>query len=639
MKNKLTSFLAGIICIVSLPSCNEYLDIVPNDGIATLDMAFNMRSQAFKYLASCYKYLATLTPGYLDYVGFAASDEMDVAMNSTISDSAWKSKISQILWGQQNVTSVYGNDFQTMYQAIRYCNTMVDEIDKVPDMPVWEKEQWKAEAKTLKAFYYFNLVRKWGPVPIVKENLPVSADMETSRVSRNTIDECFDYMLEILDEAIPALYDKPQSLDEYGRVTAPVAAMLKAKIAVTAASPLFNGNDDFSILVNKDGTQLFPKKTEDQKHERWAYAMKACEEAIAICERGSYNKLYTYDGSFHGDSHLVMELTLRERICEDFNVEVIWANTQQDTDMNKSLQRITGANSAAEQFPDLWYFRTLMNVPMKIANQYYTKHGVPVENDLERKGVKADNLRVGTTVDDEKWYIQSGYETAEFNFDREPRFYADISFDGGYWLNSLNNDQTPEQLPKVKRGLNLPIRTGYGIKKLSKHSQVINSSATASITFYIFPIFRLADLFLLYAEAINEAEGPDGEHSEMMFKYIDAVRSRAGIPGVKEAWDTYSDMPGKYSTQIGMRDIIRRERGIEMAFEGERFWDIRRWKTAPAQHSEPVYGWNNTYYTSKTRYYQVTYVTEHPFIQRDYFWPFSTALLENNPNLVQNIGW
>ncbi|MCQ2119605.1 MAG: RagB/SusD family nutrient uptake outer membrane protein, partial [Bacteroidales bacterium] len=145
---------------------------------------------------------------------------------------------------------------------------------------------------------------------------------------------------------------------------------------------------------------------------------------------------------------------------------------------------------------------------------------------------------------------------------------------------------------------------------------------------------------LLYAEAINELEGPDGPSSAEMFKYIDLVRERAGIPGVKEAWDNYSDSPGYYTTQYGMRQIIHRERLIELAFEGQRFWDLRRWKEAPMQWEENVCGWNVNKQSVKEQYYTSRELFKTPsFTIKDYFWPIANADIEQNPNLVQNIGW
>jgi hypothetical protein len=151
-------------------------------------------------------------------------------------------------------------------------------------------------------------------------------------------------------------------------------------------------------------------------------------------------------------------------------------------------------------------------------------------------------------------------------------------------------------------------------------------------------MMRLSDLFLLYAETINEAEGPNGEHQEEMFFYIDLVRERAGLPSVKEAWDKYSDTPGKYNTQNGMRQIIHRERLIELSFEGQRFWDLRRWKEAPAEYGKGIYGFKVT--GSKAEdYYQKILITDQKFALKDYFWPIRISTIEQNPNLIQNIGW
>jgi SusD family. len=156
---------------------------------------------------------------------------------------------------------------------------------------------------------------------------------------------------------------------------------------------------------------------------------------------------------------------------------------------------------------------------------------------------------------------------------------------------------------------------------------------------------RLSDLYLLYAEAINEAEGPDGQHSSEMFKYIDMVRERAGLKGVKESWDTYTNNQ-KYTTKEGMRDIIQKERLIELSFEGHRFWDIRRWKTAPKEYYTPLQGWNmlvsvidGTEEEVNRLMYQPQLLLEQKFNVRDYFWPIRISDIEVNPNLVQNIGW
>ena len=146
---------------------------------------------------------------------------------------------------------------------------------------------------------------------------------------------------------------------------------------------------------------------------------------------------------------------------------------------------------------------------------------------------------------------------------------------------------------------------------------------------------RLADLYLLYAEALNESMAtPD----ESVYEYIDKVRARAGLEGVLESWANWSNVPDKPKTQAGMRAIIHQERMIELAFEGPRYYDLRRWKEAYAVLNQPYLGWNVS--QSTTEDYYVTVVTDHPvFLSKDYLSPIPEAEMLRNTNLVQNPGW
>jgi hypothetical protein len=249
-----------------------------------------------------------------------------------------------------------------------------------------------------------------------------------------------------------------------------------------------------------------------------------------------------------------------------------------------------------------------------------------------------------------KYYLEQGYETAKLNFNREPRFYSDLGFDGCKWIGGLTNynDLTPKDIFNVECRMGKALAkssqesgptTGYYPKKMySYQNRISGANTNMSVYWYPWPEMRLADLYLLYAESINEAEGPNGAHSADMFAYMDSIRGRAGIPGVKDAWDKYSTNPGRYSTQTGMRDIIHQERMIELCFESQRFWDLRRWKEAPTEYAKNVYSFSVTSYSAED-YYKKILLYEQPFGQKDYFWPISTYNLEHNPNLVQNIGW
>ena len=139
----------------------------------------------------------------------------------------------------------------------------------------------------------------------------------------------------------------------------------------------------------------------------------------------------------------------------------------------------------------------------------------------------------------------------------------------------------------------------------------------------------------MYAEALNEVSGP----SATVYDYLDRIRTRAGLEGVQESWQNYSVNPEKPNTQSGLREIIHRERNIELAFEGHRYWDLLRWRNAVQELNEPILGWN-VYGDDDISYYQITTLFQQRFVApRDYFWPIAENALLQNSNLVQNPGW
>ena len=257
------------------------------------------------------------------------------------------------------------------------------------------------------------------------------------------------------------------------------------------------------------------------------------------------------------------------------------------------------------------------------------------------------DLRVGG--DTERWYIRRNYVTAEVNFNREPRFYAWLGFDGGQWYGQKpeSNDPLPNDLfwvaaraggAQQKKGHDWGPVTGYYNKKVINYLNRQTSATGYDAIYYPWPMMRLADLYLFYAEAINESEGPDGAHSGDLFFYLNAVRQRAGIPDVKEAWDSYSDSPKNTAAQMGMREIIHQERLIELAFEGHRYWDLRRWKKAASEYDKGIYGYKIS--ASKPEdYYQKILLATQKFSFKDYFWPIRISTLEEKSGFIQNIGW
>lgn len=632
--------------LLGLAACNKFLDVVPDDGLPSIETSFNLRASALRYLGTCYSYMTNEGDPASDQA-MLTGDELWDLYGRVISNVSGRvpAIMSNIARGNLSPTSAYGTDWASMYEGIRCCDIMIDNIYRVPDMEEQEKNRWVAEANFLKAYYHFNLVRKWGPVPIVRKSLPIDSDVNTVRVYRNNIDECFDFIIELLDAAMPELPLTVPSIDEYGRVTKAVCAGLKARVSVFAASPLFNGNIDFSSLEDNRGVKLFPEKNEEERLARWKDAMKACKDAIDICQEANIQLYEGADIDYRMSDSLKTTLRLRNSFNKRWNSELIWGNTQSSASHMRMFQRL--CMPILNSYTDMLGGYRFIGVPLKIAEQFYTSNGLPIANDSEWININPMEISVG----DEKhaYYLREGYATVKLNFNREPRFYSSLGFDGGIWLGQLANynDLKPEQLnfiacriggPQAKSGTETGPVTGYFPKKLFPLACTWTGNNNFTYYWFPWPMLRLTDLYLLYAESINEAEGPEGPNKDELFKYLDAVRKRAAIPDVKTSWDNYSNSPGYYRTKVGMRDIIHRERLNELAFESHRFWDLRRWKQAPEEYQKGIYGFTVTS-ASPEDYYVKKFIFEQKFGLKDYFWPIPMSFIEVNPNLVQNLGW
>jgi hypothetical protein len=276
---------------------------------------------------------------------------------------------------------------------------------------------------------------------------------------------------------------------------------------------------------------------------------------------------------------------------------------------------------------------------LKMAQMFYTKNGLPINEDKTWDYNGRFGLRTAGEAD--KYNLISGYTTAALNFDREDRFYASLGFDGGKWYgqgkyDDLNTWDVRGKLGQPAGVINLEgySVTGYYPKKLVHYENIIQANDIVT-EWYSWPVMRLSNLYLLYAEALNEANGPGDD----VFRRIDMVRDRAGLKGVRESWVEFSkNNPDKPFSKEGLRAIIRQERSVELAFEGERYWDLRRWLAAQDELNANVQGWNVQQKEAEAYYRPATLFTQ-TFALRDYFWPIKERSLLVNRNLKQNPGW
>lgn len=647
-KNKMKNIVIGIccllfICLTIITSCSRYLDIVP-DNVATIDYAFRNRLEAEKYLFTCYSYL----PNYAELSnnpGLLGSDELVTNYPGAFNFSDIDPTMMEILLGLQNKVNPVADYWrgkrggEPYFQAIRECNVFFENVNKVVDLTEEEKNRWIAEVKFLKAYYHYWLMRMYGPIPVIRENIPISATIEQVRVAREPIDVVVDYIVTLIDEATP---DLPDVLfnegTELGRITQAVALAVKADVLVTAASPLFNGNTDYAHFVNNEGVPFF---NQVYSKEKWEKGVAACKAAIDLSHQLGHT-LYYYTprvATFNLSDSTLVKMNVRGSITDRWNTETIWGGSNSLASTERAKIQINsqaylspiGANTSVQQN---------LAVNLAFTDLFYSGNGVPINEDIQFDySNRYTTLKVAGV--DDRYYIKEGYTTALVNFNREPRFYATLGFDGSIWYGSGTLDDKNSYWVEAKLGqiagngttTNFSI-TGYWPKKLVHFGNTYGSNNVWSGEAYPWPIIRLAEMYLLYAEALNETQGP----SQEIYDYLDLVRKRAGLEGVVESWRKYSRVATKPSTREGLRDIIQQERMIEVAFEGKRFWDIRRWKTAPQYLNQPVMGWNINQ-TVTSDYYNARMIYPLSFSKRDYFWPISETNVIENPNLVQNPGW
>ncbi|NQX40966.1 RagB/SusD family nutrient uptake outer membrane protein [Pedobacter steynii] len=637
--------MISVLLLTAFSSCKKYLDIIP-DNIPTIDNAFTLRNEAEKYLYTCYSFLPKEgDPTY--NIGYMAGDEVWIPYDQReFGPNAW-----QIARGSQNAADPYSNawssrrggggpqDLYGLFTGIRNCNIFLANVKdptKVLDLRQDERERWIAEVQFLKAYYHFYLLRMYGPIPLVKSNIDISAAENDVRVKRAPFDEGVTYITSLLDSAattLPLIIGDRGS--ELGRITKPIALAVKAKVLLMAASPLFNGNSDYIGFKDQDGINLFNTSYDANK---WKLASDAAKAAIESATAAGF-KLYEFPVSaFKLSDTTKRQMSIRNAFTERWNAEHVWANPNSlaaEGLQRNAMARIStniGVGTARQQ----------LSVPIKIAEQFYTVNGVPINEDKTLNFNNKYSLR--TAIRRERFHVKQGYTTARLNFDREPRFYADLGFDGGVWY-KYDSPTSSDSATYVLEGKSVQLagannygwynETGYFIKKVVDWNMA-STSSNISYRAYPWPQVRLADLYLMYAEALNETlTAPDGE----VFDYINRVRKRAGLLDVQKAWTDYSSNPTKFGNQAGMREIIQQERLIELAFEGSRYWDILRWKKATEMFNQNITGWSVSQGTEQ-EYYKVRTIYPQSFIApRDYLWPIRTYDITVNPKLTQNPGW
>lgn len=637
-------FSTAILLLIMGSSCSDYLDVVP-DNVPTIDHAFNNRHEAEGFLYGCFSFLPHYADPSTNPAMFGGDEAWYIDPADLVNPRLWyiargdqgtNSPLADYWASRQNGYDLKGGG--ALFTVLSDCNIFLENIHKPFDLDEYDRDRWIAEVTFLKAFYHFYLFRMYGPIPLIKENLPISAPAEEVQRYREPVDSVVNYIVQLIDSSLADLPLKIEDItNELGRPTKATALALKAQILTLAASPLFNGNTDYSSVTDNKGRQLFPQ---EYKPEKWERAATALKEAIDVAHEAGHGLFDFRTTNFANNLNekTIAAMQVRGAVTERWNKEIIWGESNVNPD---ALQRIC--------FPAFTFIHNSGGIgksyapTLQIVEQFYTKNGVPIEEDKDWAGINPMGLRNGDAA--HRYYIREGFQTINLHFDREARFYGAITFDGGtfygngrtsadnnMWYTQMKNGQVAGGLIPLQRYSS----TGYLCKKLIHYLTSVPDNNNSLTTYrYAFPIIRLSDLYLMYAEALNEWKtAPDDE----VYEFIDLVRARTGLDGVVESWQTHSLQPDKPFTREGMREIIHRERLNELAFEGSRFWDLRRWKLAGEYMNKPVRGLDIRGETAAD-FYKTTEIYNLEFTIKDYLWPIRQSVLLKNKNLIQNFGW
>jgi hypothetical protein len=627
--------------LLSGTSCKKYLDVTPDD-VATLNSSFANANETQSYLVgNCYSIMQRLAD-VVRNPGFTASGEViiptDLPANQSLPGNGQDAGFN-LMRGFQNAQNPLMNYWDAynqglnIWQAIRFCNTFLDNVNTAPDLTPDLKVRWIAEAKFLKAYYHYWLIRMYGAIPIADVALPVNAPSDQVRQKQQPVDSCFSYVVRLLDEAIPNLPPTiMNTITEDGRITQVIALAVKAEVLATQASPLFNGNPDYASIKDVAGKPLYPPSPDASK---WQKAADACKTAIDAAQ-ASGAALYQFvaqSGITHMSDSTKRLMNIQGAVTDSWNVEQIWTLNPGFGYQIQACPRVTSDATT------VYNFFSNFSVPMGETELFYTNHGVPISEDVSWD--YPNRYKVVQGDDANGYYVKKGYSTNKGNLNREERYYADVAFDGSIWFGFGNTDDNNPNYINAVNGPASPSdpisynSTGYWPKKLVPY---LTASANSSFVQkgYSWPFMRLTALWLLYAECLNEANGPTAD----AYKWIDAVRARADLPGVQQAWSTYSRNPSKPSTKEGLRDIIHQERRIELAFEGQAGWDLRRWKELQNLFATPFVGWSvQTLAKTTSAYYNLHTVYQPQFGLKDYLFPIQKYDLLVNSNLVQTPYW
>jgi hypothetical protein len=539
-------------------------------------------------------------------------------------------------WNSENTRA---SRWPGLYERIRQCNIFLEMaqpleenlVSSIVRLTEADIIRYKANVRFMRAAYYFWLMEQFGPVPLITVSENKDDDLD---LPRNSLDEIIEFIDTEIVAAMPDMALEPYHADADANMravpTKGAALALRAKLWVYAASPLYNGGGSEALspanqayinqtlaLVNNDGKRLFP----DYDASKLQKAVTCCKDLIDYAEDGLRYELYKNAGVFDA-ARTVYEL------FQSYNREIIWAHSNHSWGSVGSQQFEAMVTPIAEANTGQGLI-----LLQELVDDFYCADGLPIRatSFLPKSPTYTENgfgMLSGNEIYFPNTTPPGNFEVFNMYVNREPRFYNTVTFSGKRWHISGREVQFYRGGTSNLND-NGSALTGYLLYKRASRNVLLGGTTSQ---FKPVIIFRLAEFYLLYAEALNEVDpgNPD------VLKYVNLVRERAGLPRLEDL------NPAIAGDKAMQREAIRRESRVELATEGQRYFDTRRWLIAGNAVGQGGQGGEFTGMNSsqgKILFHTRTKFRDRTFMTKNYLYPIPKYDMQRTMVLKQNPGW
>lgn len=681
MNGKIYTLIGAVIASLGIgfSSCSDYLNVEKNfNDMQSEQKIFTDRNYTMQWLSYCYSRLLgdNIEVGHSK---FCPQNYADDQVFTETFDRYKAFKLGEIGYGYDNgYDGYYQNSWKWSYSAIYQATVLINKVDQNTAFTEEELLDIKGQARFLRAYFYWLLLKRYGPIPLMPASgVDYTKPYDELSFPRNTYEECVDFIAEEMKQAAKELPERRDNLN-IARPTRGAALAVRAKAYLYGASPLANGNTEMSDFVDKKGRHLISQKYSEEK---WAKAAAAARDVI----EGNWYRLYTakfreeqVEGDYANPKTVVppyhsvyselnfpdgwKDIDPLESYRSVFNGEVNFFN-------NPEMIFSRVVNNGAEMHPELGDFCDVLDMvrhqmpaslggwnihsmTMKQCDAYDMADGTAFDRSKCLKGFASPENKNDHPYDNLEDGVWMGYAN------REPRFYASVGYNGARWTCTSATGDGAEAVKnqqvwyyrgsKDGRSNNSErwLVTGIGIKKYIHPSDCYVNSGTALPK--VEPALRYADILVSYAEALNnieegstyQIESWDGSTTYTVCRDINEmrrgmkpVRMRAGVPDFPDAI---------YNNRSLFFTKIVHERQVEFFNESQRYYDVRRWKIAPEHEGAQIYGCNVMMdEANREAFYNPVRVSgvQTAFSRKQYFWPVNYDELKRNKNMTQAPGW